>query len=641
MFGRPHFPDNLKVKHSWHEVEPQEVLMDAMAFRQQERTDPGNLRLEVPLSRLVLRVLYGSFVVLAFVLFFQAVRLQTVSGERLAALADANTQRRTPILVERGVVYDRNGIQLAFNRPSFDLVCDKRDMPRDRFELSSLLEKLAGFGVSLDELSVRFDKTSSANILVAENISHDDLVRFESRTNEFPGCQVQENTVRALADPIIFSHLIGYTAKVSALELSSLGQGYSVADQVGKTGVEAFYEKELRGTPGGIITTRDASGQLVSEPQRVASKPGKSLELWLDSGLQRQITRSFENVFAQTGTNKGSAVVLDASTGGILALVSMPSFNADDFSSGITQGEWAQLQADPRHPLFNRAIGGIGYPTGSVIKPLVGLAALQEGVIAKDTSIFAPLEICVRNPYTKQDECFRDWTFHGQSDIKRAIAESVNTFFYIIGGGYQNYRGLGAETIKAYLEKFGWGSLTGVDLPGEGKGVLPELGSDWRLGDTYHFSIGQGPFAVTPLQVASAFVAVANGGTLYEPSAVRAVIDSATGERAEAQPRIAQSSVADPLLLEIIREGMRETVTRGSATGFLSAVPVAVSAKTGTAQTGRSDYDGKDYLYSWTVAFAPSENPEVVLVVVTEGIKEGQVGSLPIARDVLSWYFER
>jgi penicillin-binding protein 2 len=225
--------------------------------------------------------------------------------------------------------------------------------------------------------------------------------------------------------------------------------------------------------------------------------------------------------------------------------------------------------------------------------------------------------------------------------VKRAIAESVNTFFYIIGGGYENYRGLGAENIKKYLEMFGWGNPTGIDIPEEGQGILPVFDKNWRLGDTYHLSIGQGPFAITPLQVASAFAAIANGGTLLEPQAVQKFLDRDKKVIEVVQPKVVHKDFVSPENIEIVREGMRQTVTAGSATGFLDHLGVRAAAKTGTAQTGRKTSDGKDYLYSWTVAFAPYDNPEIVLVVVVENIREGQVAALPVVRDALQWYFNK
>ncbi|MCH8049001.1 hypothetical protein IIC44_02810, partial [Patescibacteria group bacterium] len=255
------------------------------------------------------------------------------------------------------------------------------------------------------------------------------------------------------------------------------------------------------------------------------------------------------------------------------------------------------------------------------------------------TNIFAALEFCVENIYTKEDACFRDWKFHGTSNIVRAIAESVNTFFYIIGGGYEGFSGLGPVKIKEYIERFGWGEITGVDLPGEGRGILPEFDENWRLGDTYHLAIGQGPFAITPLQVASAFSAIANGGTLFEPRVVKKFVDEERNTLEIIAPKIKREEFVESETLAIIKKGMRQTVTAGSATGWLDSLPVSAAAKTGTAQTGRKTRDGKDYLHSWTVAFAPIENPEIVLVVIVENLLEGQIGTLPVARDALEWYF--
>ena len=223
--------------------------------------------------------------------------------------------------------------------------------------------------------------------------------------------------------------------------------------------------------------------------------------------------------------------------------------------------------------------------------------------------------------------------------MKKAIAESVNPFFYKIGGGFEGFKGLGPVKIIEYFVKFGLGSLTGIDLPGEGKGILPKIDKNWRLGDTYHLAIGQGPFAMTPLQMASAISAIANQGSRMEPQAVKSIVDNKRNVIHGFEPRIAAQGLADEKNIELVREGMRQTVTAGSATGFLNNLPVKVAAKTGTAQTGRKTADGKDYLYSWTVAFAPYDNPEIVLVAVVENIREGQVAALPVVKEALEWYF--
>ncbi|MDA1337183.1 MAG: penicillin-binding protein 2 [bacterium] len=629
-----------KKKQAGEEIEVQEILLDNLTQRK-EGEEFSEHRMELPLSDTILRVLYGVFLFMVAIALVRSFQFQVFSEDKMHQAAEKNAVRNIPLAPNRGVLYDSSFLQLAFNKPSFDFVCDKFSMPSTPKEKEGILRAASLLlDISFDELKDEIQENLAPRILVKENISHEELVLLESRLTEFQGCLVQENIRREYIQGDLFSHILGYTAKVSAKEFLEL-QGYSVTDQVGKVGVEKTYEELLRGNPGRIVLSRDAAGKIVGQKEIIASEQGTSLVLWLNAGLQERLVESLEKVFSQTTAKKGVAVAMNPKTGGILSLVSLPSFDANLFAEGISQKEWNALLQNPASPLFNRAISGIGYPTGSVIKPLVGVAALQEGVIDKDTSIFAPLEICVENIYTKQDECFRDWEFHGISNIARAIAESVNTFFYIIGGGYEGFSGLGPNRIKEYIERFGWGEATGVDLPGEGRGILPEFDENWRLGDTYHFAIGQGPFAVTPIQVATAFSAIANGGILFVPQAAYKLVDGDRNTLAVMEPNIKREGFVDAKTLEIIRKGMRQTVTAGSATGWLDSLPVKAAAKTGTAQTGRTASGGKDYLHSWTVAFAPIENPEIVLVVMVEDLLEGQVGTLPVARDALQWYFTR
>lgn len=645
MFESPFFKESkgARLKGSPQDIEPQEVLLDRLAEKQAQR-NKGSFyeKIEVPLSKSMLKGLYVFFLLIVLVFVGKSIHLQAFSGKELQEMAKDNTVRAISLTAERGIIYDSAFEQLVFNRPSFDFVCDKRDLPQGRFEREAMLIKLANMlALPYKELKERFDLAQSPKILLAENMSHEELIFLETRKETLPGCRIQENTIREYKEGLALAHLLGYTAKISLQELEQVGSGYSVFDQIGKTGVENFYESVLRGNPGRIAQERDSFGRIVQEQERIDPESGQSLVLWLSAGLQDKIVRSFEETFQRIDVDRAVAVALDPRSGGILALVSLPSFNANEFSGGISQKQWDKLRKDPTAPLFNRAIAGIGYPTGSVIKPLLALAALQEGIITEDTNIFAPLEICIRNPYTKKDECFPDWKYHGDSNVKRAIAESINTFFYIIGGGYEGFLGLGPTRMKAYLEQFGWGKETGVDLPGEGKGILPTLDENWRLGDTYHFAIGQGPIAITPLQVASAIAAIANGGTLFEPRVVAKIVDTNKQTVQIIEPVIAAELIVDKEHIETVRQGMRQTVTNGSATWALNSLPFPVGAKTGTAQTGRKDRNGKEFLYSWTAAFAPFENPEIVLVVLVEDIQTGDRATLPIARDVLEWYFNQ
>lgn len=631
---------SFRVRPSSSEIEFQDVLLDTLTRKNEDGGFEDRV-LEPPLSRTLSRGLLWSFCVITLLFLIALFDIQVLGHSAFSAMAQKNSIRRLPMLSDRGIIYDKDMRQLAFNEPSFDLLCDRRDLPREQRERKEELERIGLLlGVPYEEIVSRFNASEQAEVLVQENLSHAQLVTLTTSEKLIRGCRTQENTARVYAKPLLLSHLLGYTAKISPQELSQHPEYYT-QDQIGKNGLEKEYEELLRGSPGAFVERRNAQGvvteRFVEEPER----QGSHLVLWTDTELEEQMMKALERVFQQTGASRGAVVALQPKTGGVLGLVSVPGFDTNALSKGVTQKEWGKLAANPAYPLFNRAIGGVGFPTGSVIKPIMGVAALEKGVIDERTTLYSPLELCVKNIYGGPDTCFRDWTFHGMTDIRRAIAESVNTFFYMIGGGFEKFKGLGATTIKAYLERFGWGKQTGIDLPGEGEGRLPDITKTWRLGDTYHLSIGQGSLSATPLQIANAFVAIANGGTLFEPRVVKAILNPDKTVDRVIEPTARARSIADQGSLSVIREGMRQTVTAGSATGWLDSLSVSVAAKTGTAQTGRVDAAGKDYLYSWTVSFAPYENPEIVLVALVENIHEGQVASLPITKDVLSWYFTR
>src|SRR3989338_6681004 len=327
MFDSPLSEETSKftVKRRNSELEPQDVLLDSLAQdKKEERFDER--KIEVALSSRVSKGLYGCSLLLGAVFLFQVFNLKVVTGDKMQELAKDNTLRvlaRTP---NRGVIFDQDMVQLVFNRPSFDFLCDKRDMQESRLEKEKLLLKLSlVFQRPFEELKEEFDKNPSPEVLIKEHISHEELVVGETRSREFKGCYVDETVTREYVDGASFSHFLGYTAKTSPEELQSL-QGYSVIDQIGKTGIEKSYEDRLRGTPGKTIVERDSSGTAIGEPRQVPGVPGQSIVLWLKSGLQKQLISSLEQVFADTGARRGASVALDPKTGGVLALVSMPAF---------------------------------------------------------------------------------------------------------------------------------------------------------------------------------------------------------------------------------------------------------------------------------------------------------------------------
>ncbi|RLC34945.1 MAG: hypothetical protein DRZ76_01500 [Candidatus Nealsonbacteria bacterium] len=576
------FLTGFKIKKFQKEIEPQEILLDKLSQEKEKELGVSEKQLETPISQKVLKSFWIAILIILFVLFGKTFQLQVMEGGSLSALAEGNKFLNLSLRAERGVIYDRNLKQLVFNKASFDLICDGE--------------------------------------VFLEDLSHQDLIFFESRISDFPNCEIKNNTVRKYPEGGAFSHLLGYVRPTGE-----------------KTGLEEYYDDFLEARAGQLRVKRDAKGNLISKEIISFPEAGDNLVLWLDSGLQEKVAAALKRQVINTGAEGGAVVALDPKTGGILALSSFPTFDNNLFSQGISQEQWQNLRDDSRNPLFNRAVFGMGYPTGSTIKPLVGLAALEEGIITPEQQIYCPLEICVQNPWDPQDqECYADWKYHGTSDLKRAIAESVNTFFYQIGGGYEDFKGLGATKIKRWLEEFGWSTKTGVDLPKEGKGILPVIDDNWTLGDTYHLSIGQGPFSITPIQVAAAFAAIANGGKLFQPQAVKKVINSEKELVKEMPPKVLRNIPADPENLEVIRQGMRQAVTSPQGSSYLlSSLPVSAAAKTGTAQASSRE----EIYHNWVTVFAPYEDPQIVLTVVIENVPGIQSAVLPAAREILNWYF--
>ncbi len=649
---------NKKVRQSFkEEIEPHEVFLDSLAQKKEEETGLSEKRLEVPLSGKIIKGFYIFFLIIIFIFFFKTFQFQIVESDRFSSQALENKTRIIKIQTERGVIYDKFGNLLVKNLPSFDLVCDKRDLPRSTEARLKILSKLAEIiKKDLSQLEREVTESEFNEVLIYQNIPHQILILLETKITEFTGCKIEENTVRDYISAQTFSHLIGYTGKISKEELK-LFKDYSITDYVGKSGIEKSYEQFLRGNPGKIQIAKDALGKIKSKELISDPEPGKSLILYLDSNLQKKIEAEINFTLQRVGAKKGAAVAIDPKTGGILALVSLPSFDSNLFAQGISQKALQKILNDSLEPLFNRAISG-EYPTGSTIKPLIASAALQENIIDPEKSIYTEGKIEVPHKYNPEIiYTFLDWKNHGWVDLREAIAVSCNVCFYTYGGGYKEFNGLGVNRIKNYLSLFGWGEKTGIDLPQEKEGLIPDpawkteaLGENWFIGNTYHLSIGQGYLRITPLQVATAFSVIANDGKLLEPKVVQKIIDTSTpntnppsadgtGQASSVQvveviePEIIRENFIDPENLKIIREGMREAVTYGSSV-ILNTLPVKVASKTGTAETGR-----EGYFHNWVTVFAPYDDPQIVLTIVIENVREAQVAALPVAKQVLEWYF--
>lgn len=584
------------------------------------------------------------FAVIAVGLILAAARvfqMQVLEGSEYSRRAEGNRIRTELVPSERGVIYDRNGRELVRNIPRFDLAVVPNDLPsseRERRQVILRLSEITGLGpVELEDRMAAAGETYGNPVTVSEDLTHRQAVLVSIEGSRVGAVRLVIGTRRFYADTDAvpsLSHLLGYTGRVDGQDAKLLPKRSLADDRIGKTGLERFYEADLRGEYGQRLVEVDALGRnegIVSEED---GHPGKSLVLSLDLEAQEAAEAFLREALETVGAERGSVVVMNPKDGGIVAMVSWPAFDANLFSLGISQEDYVALKTDTNTPLFNRAIAA-SLPSGSTFKPVVAAAALEEGTVTKNTTVMSVGGISIGQWR------FPDWKAggHGLTEVTKAIAESVNTYFYAIGGGWGGIEGLGVERIVDYAGRFGFGKETGVDLPGENDGLLPSKewkevmkGEPWYIGDTYHLSIGQGDLLVTPLQVAAMTAVFANGGRLVSPRMVTALIGE-NGDRREIPPKIRDGQVVGEASLDIVRQGMRRTVTDGSARSF-SWLPVEVAAKTGTAQWNRNRRT-----HAWFTSFAPYDDPELVVTVIVEEGGDGSAAAAPVARRFYEWWY--
>ena len=564
--------------------------------------------------------------------------LSVIKGSHFQEIAENNRIRNIVIKAPRGKIIDKFGNILVTNTPSLDAVLIPYDFPKNKKEQEEILEKISQIlEIEKGNLEVMFagvDKNSLEPILIKENITKDQALILSEKRNELLGIEIEKTAIRKYENSNIFAHVIGYDGKITQQEFI-VNEGYLMTDYIGKTGIEKSYEAELKGKHGMKQVEVDSLGKVKKELDTIDPVAGNELVLNLDEGLQKKIFDSLSAELQETGTATASAVAIDPRNGGVLALVSFPSFDNNFFAQGISNEKYKELIENDMLPLFNRAIKG-EYPPGSILKPSVAAAALSEGVIQEDTTVNCTGGISVGS-WT-----FGDWKIHGVTDVRKAIAESCDVFFYSIGGGYGSILGLGMERMKKYDELFGFGEETGIDLPEEESGLIPSpewkekvIGEKWSLGNSYHASIGQGYITTTPLQAANYTAALANGGILYEPRVVNRIKRS-NGQEEKIEIEVKREGFISPPVMKIIREGMRQTVESGTAQQ-LKDLPVEVAGKTGTAEFGIE----KGQTHAWFISFAPYENPEIAMVILAEGLDSGVSIPVSVTREVLDWYFSR
>lgn len=577
--------------------------------------------------------------------------LQIIKGDSFRAFSDNNRVRSQSLLAPRGLILDRNGQILAQNTASFNLIAVPFDLPKNEQELNSELQKASElFAFNLEDLKSKIKKSSSNSLLpivILQDISQEQAILFETKASEFIGISVQRIPVRDYVDAEVFSHVLGYTGLVSQQDLKNIDQKkYDHVDFTGKTGIELKYEKFVHGVNGQDLVEVDATGKLLNTLGKNEPISGNTLILNIDKGLQDKLYNSLK----KGKDSRAAAVAMNPRNGQILALVSLPGFNNNLFARGIKSEVYNTMLNDKDLPLFNRTISGT-YPPGSTVKPMVSIAGLEEDIIDENTIINDTGKIVIPNQFDPSlNYEFRGWklTGLGKMNVRSAIAMSSDIFFYEVAGGSPNgtITGLGIERLANYYRKFKLGSLSGIDIPGEKPGLVPDpdwkmkyykndpLQGKWYLGDTYHVGIGQGDLLVTPLQVTLWTAAIANNGVGFVPQIANRAVDASGKIVWQSEPQVLISDIASQENIKIAQEGMRETVLNGTAKA-LSALSITAAGKTGTSQ-----FDGSNLkrTHAWFTSYAPYEDPQIVITVLVEAGGEGNAVAEPVAREALEWW---
>lgn len=576
-------------------------------------------------------VLRAPIVFIALIVIGRGFYLQIMTGSTYRRQAEDNRVTPKVIPAPRGIFFDDKGKQLVENISSTDLVLDPQSLPKEEDE-AYLLETLPKLLPDLLPQDIKDalvrTRTSRRPTLIAKALDHNTVLTIEQAGNQVAGVKLVSSLVRKYTYPFSTAHVLGYTSPVTGQELTDQAD-LLPTDTTGKLGLEQNYDRSLRGRHGTSYLEVNASGKPQVDLGQQDPIAGKDITLTIDIDLQEYIYSLFADRNDARKKDKkekvaGAVVAMDPQTGAVKALVSYPSFDPNVFSQPALRKQATGLFSDDSQPLFNRATTGT-YPSGSIIKPFIAAGGLQEGIITDKTTVLSTGGITIGQWH------FFDWKAggHGVTDVRKALAESVNTFFYLLAGGDETKQGLGVEKIAKYLHAFGWGTPTGIDLPSEATGFIPTpawkeatFHERWFIGDTYHLGIGQGNVLVTPMQIASATSALANGKYWYTP---RLVSDNHEQKR---------SLPIDAKNIDIVRQGMRQAVTDGSARS-LNSMSIALAGKTGTAQIG-----GSDNTHAWFTSFGPYEKPQLVVTVLLEKGGAGDAEAVPMAKSIWQWWID-
>jgi penicillin-binding protein 2 len=570
--------------------------------------------------------------------------LQVSNGRQYATLSTRNRTVLEPIPAPRGVIYDRNGRALVSNVATFAVKIRPADLPNQvRDEVVARLASMIKLDPSDINASIDANPGSAFDLVrIAQDVDESTARLISEAGDALPGVEVAVEARRQYAEGPLMSHILGYTGPVSAEQLPKLrDRGYQPDDLLGKAGVESTYEAELRGTSGQESVERDATGRRTQVLQTVRqADPGASLTLTIDTQAQKDAQKALRWAMEKIGLKRGVVIAMNPQTGEVLAMVSLPTYDNNLFARGISNADFASLLKDPDKPLLNHATQD-NYPPGSTYKLVTGTGALADRKITDQTRLIT------KGYLTLGSTRFYEWNRRGWGpcDIYCGFGHSSDTFFFQLAGK------LGIDRLGYWAKEYGFGSPTGIDLPGEVSGIVPTnawkqevLGAPVFGGETYQAGIGQGYDVVTPIQLINAYTALANGGTLYEPQIVREVIGPDGTVIRPFEPKVLQEMDVKPSVLKTMRNAARSTVLLRHTYNLVD-LPIKVAGKSGTAEFGKRDKKGRLPYHSWFVGFVPKDpkngsfdKPDSELVVLAFAYDSRTKGN--VATEIVKYFLQ-
>ncbi|MBI3935430.1 MAG: penicillin-binding protein 2 [Betaproteobacteria bacterium] len=601
-----------------------------------------DFRLEIHHFRVRLAVVAGFVLAVFGLLAARFFYLQVVHHEHYRTLAEQNRISIVPIVPNRGIIVDRNGVVLAHNHSAYTLEI----RPSKVEDLEALIDELATIVDIAPKDRKRFHKLleeskNFESLPIRTRLSEEEIARFAANRYRFPGVEINARLFRQYPQGELFSHVVGHIGRINQRELDQLEAdglvaNYRGTDYIGKTGLEQSYERFLHGTTGVEEVEVDSGGRAVRTLSRTPPVSGNNLVLTLDAKLQEMVYRAF-------GDKRGALVAIEPGTGGVLAFVSKPGFDPNLFVEGIDPQNWNELNTSPDRPMVNRALAGT-YPPGSTFKPYMALAALTYGKRTPQQTINDP------GYFMFGGHQFRDSRPGGNGvvDMYKSIVKSSDTYYYMLAND------LGIDAIARFMAQFGFGARTGIDVTGEAVGVLPSqewklrrFKQKWYAGETISIGIGQGYNAYTPLQLAAAIATVANDGVMYRPHIVNYIEDIRTRERTAVEPSPLRTLDLKPEHLAVVKQALVGVNKEGTGARAFAGAGYVSAGKTGTAQViGLKQ--GEKYVESRVqerlrdhalfIAYAPADQPSIALAVVVENAGFGARAAAPIARKALDYY---